>query len=103
MPNCSATERNAATSLGKQEPPYPIPGRRNLGPMRLSRPMPRATCSTLALVASQRFEMALMNEILRARKALEACLMISALFVEVSRSGGGSAALQEPAMASLRL
>ena len=96
MPSCSATERKAATSLGKQEPPYPMPGRRNLGPMRLSRPMPRATCSTFASVASQRFETALMNEIFSARKAFEACLMISALLVEVNRSGGGSATLQEP-------
>jgi hypothetical protein len=37
----------------------------------------------LASVASQRLETALMNEILRARKALEACLMISADLVEV--------------------
>ena len=66
-----------------------MPGRRNRGPMRLSRPMPRATCSTLASVASQRLETALMKEIFSARKALEACLMISALLVEVSRRGGG--------------
>ena len=59
-----------------------------------------ATCSMLASVASQRLETALMKEIFRARKALEACLMISALLVEVSSSGGGRATLQGPGMAS---
>ena len=44
-----------------------------------------------------------MKEIFRARKALEACLMISALLVEVSRSGGGSATLQMPGMAPAAL
>ena len=38
-----ATARNAMTSLGKQEPPYPIPGFRNLGPMRESEPTPCTT------------------------------------------------------------
>ena len=65
-----------------------MPGRRNLGPIRESRPIPRATCSTLASAASHRFETALMNEIFSARKAFEACLMISALLVEVCSSGG---------------
>ena len=41
-----------------------------------------------------------MKEILSARKAFEACLMISALLVEVSRRGGGSAGVQGPAMAA---
>ena len=57
--------------------------------MRLSSPMPRATCSMFASVASHRLETALMKEILSARKALEACLMISADLVEVFSSGGG--------------
>ena len=67
--------------------------------MRLSRPMPRATCSMFASVASQRLATALMKEILRARNALEACLMISADLVEVSSRGGGAAAEQGPGMA----
>src|SRR5208337_2643009 len=82
------TERNAATSLGKHEPPYPIPGRRNLGPIRESSPMPRATSSTFASAASHRFETALMNEIFSARNAFDACLIISALLVEVISNAG---------------
>jgi len=62
--------------------------------------MPRATCSTLALAASQRFETALTKDILRARKALEACLMISALLVLVSRSGGAFISEHVPEMQS---
>ena len=61
--------------------------------------MPRATCWTSASVASHRFETALMKEILSARKAFEACLMISDDLVEVCRSGGGAPAEQVPAMA----
>ena len=74
-----------------------MPGRRNFGPMRESSPMPRATCSTLASAASHRFETALMNEIFIARNAFDACLMISALFVEVISSGGGDCIEQSPA------
>jgi hypothetical protein len=60
--------------------------------------MPRATCSTFASAASHRLETALMNEIFSARKAFEACLMISADLVEVSSNGGGAATEQEPAI-----
>ena len=43
-----------------------------------------------------------MNEIFSARKAFEACLMISADFVEVFSSGGGVAVEQHPGIASAR-
>ncbi len=46
--------------------------------MRGSRPMPFMTCVTSAPASSQMFAMALMNEILAERKALEAYLIISA-------------------------
>ena len=44
---------SALTSFGKHEPPYPTPGNRNDGPMRLSVPMPRRTCRTSAPTRSQ--------------------------------------------------
>ena len=42
-----------------------------------------------------------MNEIFRARKALEACLMISALCAEVTRSGAGAEALRAVALVAI--
>ena len=77
-------------SLGKHEPPKPIPGRRNAGPTRLSSPMPRATSSTSAPVSSQTLAISLMNEILVDRKALVASLTISALTTSVRTSGAPS-------------
>ena len=50
---------------------------RNLRPMRLSRPMPRATCCTSAPTASQRSAISLMKVIFIARKALAAYLISS--------------------------
>ena len=55
-----------------------MPGRRNDEPIRLSRPMPRATSVTSAPTSSQTFAISLMNEILVARKAFAASLIISA-------------------------
>ncbi len=68
MPSWSATERKAEMSLGKQDSPYPIPGCRKQGLMRLLSPIPRATYSMFASVISHRLETALMKEILSARK-----------------------------------
>ena len=47
---------------------------RNFGPIRLSVPIALATSSTLASLASQRAEIALMLEILWAKKALAVSL-----------------------------
>ncbi len=51
--------------------------------MRSSRPMPRATSVTSAPTSSQTLAISLMKEILVARKALEASLIISALATSV--------------------
>ncbi len=77
-PCSSAICATARVSFGKQEPPKPGPGWRNFGPMRLSSPMPRATTWTSAPTASHSSAISLMKEILVARKALEAYLIISA-------------------------
>ena len=68
---------SASVSFGKQEPPKPGPACRNFGPMRLSRPMPRATSCTSAPAFSQRSAISLMKVILVARKALAAYLISS--------------------------
>ena len=57
-------------SFLKQEPPKPTDALRNFGPMRLSAPAASATSSTSAPVASQSAEMALIEEMRCARKAL---------------------------------
>src|SRR6516225_8759230 len=67
---------NALVSLGKHEPPKPGPAWRNFAPMRLSRPMPRATSCTSAPTCSHRSAISLMNVILVARNAFEAYLII---------------------------
>ena len=51
--------------------------------MRSSRPMPRATSVTSAPTSSQTLAISLMKEILVARKAFEASLIISALATSV--------------------
>ena len=55
--------------------------------MRSSRPIPRATSFTSAPSSSDTFAISLMNEILVARKALEASLIISALATSVRTIG----------------
>ena len=60
--------------------------------MRWSSPMPRATSSTSAPVSSQTFAISLMNEILVARNAFAASLIISALATSVRTSGAPSGA-----------
>ncbi len=76
------------------------PGAEELGPIRLSRPMPVAISSISASTASARLATALINEIFMARKALEACLMISALCAEVTSNLAGWEALHNPGNAS---
>jgi len=76
----------------KHDPPKPIPACRNFGPMRSSRPIPRATSTTSAPVSSHTLAISLMKEILVARKALEASLTISALATSVRTSGASSGA-----------
>ena len=62
-----------------------MPARRKEEPIRSSRPMPRATSPTSAPTSSQTLAISLMKEILVARKALEASLIISALETSVWR------------------
>mmetsp|Transcript_11865 Transcript_11865/g.36901 ORF Transcript_11865/g.36901 Transcript_11865/m.36901 type:complete len:414 (-) Transcript_11865:231-1472(-) len=66
----SARYVRLSTSFWKHEPPKPTDALRNLGPMRESEPMARLTSSTSAPVASHTAEMALMDEMRWARKAL---------------------------------
>ena len=61
-------------SFLKQEPPKPTLALRNFAPMRLSIPTARATSPILASAFSQRAEMALIEEIRWARKALATSL-----------------------------
>ena len=74
-------------SFGKQLPPKPGPGCKNFGPILLSNPIPLATICTFPPVFSQRFAISFINETFRARKALEAYFIISALSISVKRTG----------------
>src|SRR5262245_43256231 len=67
VPSWSLMAMNAAMSFGKQEPPYPIPAFRKSRPIRWSVPIPLATFSTSAPLASQIADTALMYEIFKAR------------------------------------
>ena len=78
---------SAWTSLGKQLPPYPMPGNRKRGPMRVSVPMPRRTLSTSAPTFSQKFAISFMNVILVARKLFAAYFVNSALRSSITMSG----------------
>ena len=86
-PASAAVRASARVSLGKHEPPKPGPACRNLRPMRLSRPMPRATCCTSAPTFSQRSAISLMKVIFIARKALAAYLISSEVRRLVNRIG----------------
>ena len=66
-PASAAVRTRASVSFGKQEPPKPGPACRNFDPMRLSSPMPRATCCTSASTASHRSAISLMKVIFIAR------------------------------------
>src|SRR5438270_163677 len=74
----------------KAASPESIPGRRKGVPVLWSSPIPRATSSTSAPDSSQTLAISLMNEILVARKALAASLIISALATSVRTSGASS-------------
>lgn len=58
--------------------------------MRASRPIPSATVSTSASVASQIAAISLMNDTFVARKAFEAYLIISAVRMSVRSTGACS-------------
>jgi hypothetical protein len=60
--------------------------------MRSSSPIPRATSATSAPSSSETFAISLMKEILVARKAFEASLIISALGTSVRTIGPPSGA-----------
>ena len=77
----------ALTSFGKQLPPYPIPGKRNDGPMRRSDPTARRTWSTSAPNNSHTLAISFMNEILVASSAFAAYLHNSALAVSITMMG----------------
>ena len=83
----AAMYSSACTSLGRQDPPKPMPACREWGPMRLSKPIPAATCRTSAPSSSQICATSLMKEMRVARKALAAYLIISAVRRSVSTSG----------------
>ncbi len=85
-PELAASCFSADTSLLKQEPPQPSPACRNFGPIRSSRPTPRATSRTSAPTSSQTLAISLTKEIFAARKAFDASLIISALVTSVSTS-----------------
>jgi hypothetical protein len=75
-------------SFWKQEPPNPTDACKNLDPILESRPIARATSEMSAPVDSQISDMALMLEILCARKALAANLESSEdhVFIVMIRS-----------------
>lgn len=96
QPRFSPIRASAWRSLGRQKPPKPMPARKNAGPIRESRPMPRVTVATSAPVASQRSAMRLAKEILVARNEFEACLINSALGMSVAKSTGAAPGGQFP-------
>ena len=78
---------NAWTSLGKQEPPYPIPGNKKRFPIRSSEPIPILTLSTSAPTNSQKFAISFMNVIFVARNEFAAYLVNSADFSSIKIIG----------------
>jgi len=74
----AAMSRKARRSLGKHEPPKPMPGNRNFAPMRGSLPTPLRTFSMSAPSLSARAASSFMNEMRVASMALAAYLVSSA-------------------------
>ena len=74
-------------SLGRQPPPKPTPALRNLRPIRSSYPRLSARSTTSAPVTSHTSAIALMKEILVARKALADTLTSSAVAKSVTTTG----------------
>ena len=82
-PFLSAVFMRAFTSLGKQEPPYPQPGYRNLLPIRESAPIPLRTIFTFAPTNSQRFAISFIKLIRVANIEFAAYFIISAEGISV--------------------
>ncbi len=87
IPTSRADWISAFTSLGKQDPPYPGPGKRNAGPIRRSVPIPCRTIFTSAPTCSQNSAIWFMNEIRVASIALAAYLVTSAEARSMKRIG----------------
>ncbi|CNW22780.1 Uncharacterised protein [Mycobacterium tuberculosis] len=86
-PSSPARAMKARMSLGKQPPPKPKPALRHWRPIRGSYPSASASWLTSAPAASHTSEIALINEILVARKALADTLTNSAVCRSVTRNG----------------
>ena len=67
----------ALTSLGRHEPPYPIPGYRNLPPILSSDAITERTCEMLAPVISQKRAISFTNDMRVASIAFEAYFAVS--------------------------
>src|SRR5690606_13298306 len=78
---------SACTSLGKQLPPYPIPGNKKRFPILLSVPTPLRTESTSAPSNSHRFAISFMKEIFVARNELAAYFVSSAERSSIKTNG----------------
>ena len=98
-PEFAASCFRASESFGKQLPPKPTPARRKLLPIRRSWPMPSATLTTSAPVASHTFAISLMNEIRVISAAFAASLIISAEATS-DRTTGASMPRWSPSTAS---
>ena len=79
---CLPTFAKALVSFGKQDPPYAGPALKNLEPILLSSPIPRATSSTLTWTFSHKFAISFIKLILVAKKALDAYFISSAALLE---------------------
>ena len=79
----SAIFNRALVSLGKQDPPYPIPAFKNFSPILSSNPIPVVTISISAPNTSHKLAMLLIYDIFNARNELDAYFIISAFFLLV--------------------
>ena len=82
-PCCLAVFIKAFTSLGKQLPPYPHPGYKNLFPILESLPIPFLTILTSAPINSQRLAISFIKDILVASIEFAAYFIISAEGISV--------------------
>ena len=90
-PSSSARATNARVSFGRQPPPNPTPGLRNLDPMRSSRPRIRVRSATSASAASQTSASRLTSDTRVASIALADTLASSAVSRSVRTTGTPSA------------
>ena len=86
-PSSPARAMKARMSLGRQPPPKPSPACRKRPPIRVSYDSALVSCVTSPPVASHTSAIALMKEILVARKALAATLTSSAVAKSVTTTG----------------